>query len=198
MKVAAFAILLVVLAGGWSRWDAARGDAPLNRIASQIAGRPVHVACTGFFANLIDVHGTNGEVQFNTSHLPSKTTLRRWVCQSLKRFDQKKLQCLVQRTYCGNDTRRTIDAVVTLAHESFHLRGVGEEGRTQCYAVQEAAATAHALGADPAVADALARWYMAFYQPNMPQEYQLPQGCYDGGPLDLAPNAPGWPNPQTR
>jgi hypothetical protein len=199
MKFALFLVLIVVGVAGWSRWDASRGDGPLNRVATEIAGRPVHISCAGFFSNLVDIKGTNGEVQFGADGRPANsTTLRRWVCTTLKHFDPAKLQCVVQRTFCDKSARRTIDAIVTLTHESFHLRGVAEEARTQCYAVQKAAFTARELGASPAVADGLARWYLAYYQPDMPTEYQFPPGCYDGGKFDLAPYAGGWPNPTTR
>jgi hypothetical protein len=200
MKLAAVALLSIVLLAGWSRWENARAVRPLNQIASEIAGRSVHVHCDGFLKNLVDVSGNAGEVMTEAGHAGNSTQLRRWVCDVLKHFPShdRALHCLDTHAPCTNKEIRTMWAVETLAHESYHLAGVLEEGRADCFAIQQMAWTAHKLGASPARADAIARYYLVELQPTKPTEYQLPPGCYDGGRFDLEPLQPGWPNPPTR
>ena len=46
----------------------------------------------------------------------------------------------------------------TLAHESFHLRGIQSEAITECYALQNTAFVAERLGIDGATAQRLQKW----------------------------------------
>jgi len=52
-------------------------------------------------------------------------------------------------------------AVDVITHESWHLRGTQDEGRTECNALQTMGATAQMLGATPGQAAALARRQLA-------------------------------------
>ena len=83
-------------------------------------------------------------------------------------------------------------AVHTLAHEVWHLHGIGNEAQTECYALQTTATAAELFGADPVAAQATADYAYARFYPNEPDEYrQAP--CGNGGPLDLRPADPRWP-----
>jgi hypothetical protein len=195
--VKALAVVAVLLAVflGWKKWVDMQRTKTLNAIASEIAGRSVTVHCPNFFADLIDIHGESGSVGFDENGRASNhTDLRKPVCDALKHFRDRDLSC-VTRNDCGEGEERTIDAVLTLAHESYHLAGEANEAVTQCYAVQTIAFTARRLGATPQRADEIAAYYLEHIQPLMPTEYQLPGSCGDGGRLDRHPHEAGWPNP---
>jgi len=80
----------------------------------------------------------------------------------------------------------------TLAHESYHLAGVRNEARTECYALQAIDYVATRLGASPDQARALAAFSFAQLPRRMPPEYSSPE-CRDGGREDLRPDDPIWP-----
>jgi hypothetical protein len=156
----------------------------------------VTVHCPGFFSSLVDIHGESGSVSFDEhGRISDHTDLRKPVCDRLKHFAERDLNCVESAGACGPGAEQTVDAVLTLTHESFHLKGETDEAVTQCYAVQTVASTSRRLGVAPSLADAIARYYLTRIEPRMPTEYQLPSGCQDGGKLDLAPDRPGWPNP---
>jgi hypothetical protein len=83
-------------------------------------------------------------------------------------------------------------AVDVLAHESWHLRGVIDEGETECRSLQTIAWTAQQLGAtgDQGHAMALAQYTGAYEE--MPEAYRS-GGCADGGPLDMRPGDDRFP-----
>jgi hypothetical protein len=84
-------------------------------------------------------------------------------------------------------------AVGTLAHEAMHIAGFHDEGIADCYAMQLTAMTASSLGAERDYADELQALNYEFSRDNRSgTEYDSPD-CYDGGPLDLAPEDPRWP-----
>jgi hypothetical protein len=86
---------------------------------------------------------------------------------------------------------RLAAAVVTLAHEPQHSKGVVVEAQAECYAIQNAAETARRLGADPAYAAGLAEIYWLHYGDELPA-YRSPQ-CRDGGAYDLRRATSAWP-----
>ena len=84
-------------------------------------------------------------------------------------------------------------AVGTLAHETVHVAGIPDEGIADCYAMQLTAVTALGLGAERDYADELQALNFEFIEErHSGTEYDSPD-CYDGGPLDLAPENPRWP-----
>ncbi|MES1246523.1 MAG: hypothetical protein ABUS54_02480, partial [Actinomycetota bacterium] len=64
-------------------------------------------------------------------------------------------------------------AVVTLAHESMHLRGITSESDAQCKAEQETPTTVTQLGGDPATGPLLEKLARA-WNPSMSEEYWAP------------------------
>jgi hypothetical protein len=83
-------------------------------------------------------------------------------------------------------------AVDVLAHESWHLRGVIDEGVTECRALQSMAWTAQQLGATAEQGRALAKaQYEGAYR-EMPDAYRDSR-CEDGGELDLRPDDERFP-----
>jgi hypothetical protein len=82
-------------------------------------------------------------------------------------------------------------AVVTLAHEPQHTKGIAVEAQAECYAIQLAAATAGRLGVDRRYAAGLARLYWTHYGEELPA-YRSPE-CRDGGAYDLRRANSVWP-----
>jgi hypothetical protein len=164
----------------------------LARIASELAGRKVGVRCPGFFSRLADTRGEAGSVQFDAAGRPADhTDLSPETCAQLRQLPHVDFSCLSDRS-CGYVQFRAGWAAHTLAHESFHLRGISDEGVAECYALQNTSFVAQRLGVARRAADRLQRWLFAAGFPNEPPEYRA-AGCYAGGPLDLGPQTPSWP-----
>jgi hypothetical protein len=90
---------------------------------------------------------------------------------------------------------RTGRAIVVLAHEAWHLKGVGDEGTTECYALQSGVELGQRLGLTASTAVQLMREQLTENQSRglSSVEYVVPPDCRDGGPLDLNPNTTRFP-----
>jgi hypothetical protein len=174
-------VVLVVVGWAWTHHDNAANEHALALVASEIAGRPVGVHCQGLFASLIDINDRKGEVQFPPGQPPDHMFLTRDTCGALKRF----------RTGHRRLTLGAAEAINTLTHEAFHLRGITNEATTQCYAIQTDAWTVVQLGGTAAEGSAVASLVFA-EQANMPSEYQS-SDCRAGGSLDLHPETAAFP-----
>jgi hypothetical protein len=86
---------------------------------------------------------------------------------------------------------RLAAAVVTLAHEPQHSKGVAVEAQAECDAIQLAAETARRLGVDAGYARGLAQLYWEHYDLELPV-YRSTK-CRDGGPYDLRSETSIWP-----
>ena len=167
---------------GWdavSTTDRARAEAIFSREASRIAGHPARVGCdtggqfVGFVQDADGIATVGGRQAYVT---PS-------ICNTLYQLAFK------ERVQSFSRTGR---AIAVLAHESWHLRGVVDEARTQCYAVQSVEAVARGLGVPSADARLLAA-RVALDDAHMPVgEYHSGQ-CRPGGAYDLRPDTPAWP-----
>jgi hypothetical protein len=80
-------------------------------------------------------------------------------------------------------------ALVTLAHEAQHAKGVVEEPKAECYGMQLADETARELGIEPRYADTLPATYWAHYPLD---EVYASKECRNGGEFDLIVGGP-WP-----
>jgi hypothetical protein len=169
----------------------------LGQVATELGSRHVHVHCQSFAGNLVDVSAEAGSVRFDQSGIPSDTTdLKRPICAALDRFphdvNTPAYACVYTLADCPQKIWEDVLAVHTLAHETWHLHGIGNEATTECYALQTTARAAELFGASPAAAQATAKYAYARFYPNLPDEYrQAP--CGNGGPLDLRPTDPNWP-----
>jgi hypothetical protein len=175
-------VVVVLAAGGWAWSHHVRvaDERALAAVASEIAGRPVGVHCQGFFSELLDINDRAGEVQFPQGRAPDHMFLTRKTCHELKRFRGGH-----HRTVAADE------AINTLTHESFHLRGFTDEAQTQCYAIQTDAWTVVRFGGTPADGAAVARFILS-QQPLLPTEYQSSE-CRAGGTLDLHPETLAFP-----
>jgi hypothetical protein len=183
-------VLVLLLAGPWALEAHARSGTQrtLGAVASQLAGRPVSVRCQSLLADLLSNNVHTGEVQFDAAGRPADSTwLTRATCGRLHRFISSHgsdLECLKTENWaafqwsaphdaCVDKAAAVGEAVITLAHESMHLRGIGSESEAQCGAERLATQTVELLGGDPATGPLLERLARA-WNPLMPTEYQAP------------------------
>jgi len=184
-------------------WEARRElglDHRLSAIAGEVAGRPVHVDCPGFIRGLVDISGNGGSVMFGPDGRPGDTTrLETSVCGDLAAYGKTRKRsdfaCVYGSVPCSARVERAVYAALILSHESQHLRGVRDEGVTECYAIQMLPPVAQRLGSPPEEAKAIATHFLTVDQPLMSGEYVLPLGCVNGGSLDLYPDSSSWPGP---
>lgn len=92
----------------------------------------------------------------------------------------------------GSQTAR---ALAVLAHEAWHLRGVRDEGTTECYAVQSGVELGRRLGLSEDAARQMMRQQLAENagRSGATAEYLVPPECRDGGSLDLKPDSTRFP-----
>jgi hypothetical protein len=191
------AALLVVAAAltavGFARHeDRVREQNRFAEIASDLAGRRVDVRCPSFLSSLVDTHGEAGRVEFDEHGRPAdRTDLSPQTCKALRRLERVDFTCIT-RGDCGFEEFKAGWAAHTLAHEAFHLRGVQDEGITECYALQNTAFVAERLGVATPHARNVQAWLFVKGYPNEPEEYHSAD-CYDGGPLDLRPQSAQFP-----
>jgi len=170
----------------------------LSPIASEIAGRKVGVHCPGWFGRLLAPGDTTaGVVSVDADgRVANRTELRTRTCDELGAViaggREHQLACAARSTSCGDDVQQMAWAINTLAHEAIHLRGILDEGVTECYAVQNFALVAQRLGVTPEQARNLAITHWETSREKLPDRY-VATGCENGGPLDLRPADPVWP-----
>ena len=210
MKLAAPLILVVLVSGGWAVEKHARSgnERALSAVASELAGRPVRVRCESFWHALVNVDGNLGDVPFPNGRAASYTHVTRGMCKKLARFrnrpERPELACLAEfdwsRFAAGGDPAATAcseraddmaEALITLTHESMHLRGWADEAVAQCYALQEVAFTVERLGGSHQEGAAVAS-YLLSLQAFMPTDYQS-SDCAAGRSLDLHPGTESFP-----
>ncbi len=198
----AVATVLVAVAGWWTLDHADRtgNEQRLSAVASQIAGRAVKVHCPGPVGRVFAKDSVvEGFVRFDAEGRPSdETKLQATSCDELDALAEgrraKELACTERAAIrCGRHGAELATALDVVTHESFHLKGIQDEAKTECNALQTLAATAVQLGATPAQGAALARAQFAESYPLMPDAYRSPD-CADGHPWDLRPDDPAFPS----
>jgi hypothetical protein len=199
LKLGIAAVLLGAV--GWWMLDRAGrvgNEHRLAAIASQIAGREVQVRCPGPLGRALGEGTIEGSVRFDENGRPANDTrLRATSCAELDALAEGRrgaeLACTERAAIlCGRRGTELAMAVDVLTHEAWHLRGVQDEARTECNALQTMAATAQALGASPGQAAALARGQYAEGHPQLPDHYRSEQ-CAEGRGFDLRPDDPRFP-----
>jgi len=193
-----FLLILLIPVLLFSAWQFARREENENRlalVASELALRDVAISCPGFWTRLVEITPNAGWVDFDEHGRPTdKTSLSATTCRGLERVwrrDQRSFTCLIGGG-CDQDTVRAVHGIVTLAHESWHLRGFLDEGQTQCYAIQTTERVALRLGIPPADAHLIALRVAADDLHAPASEYHSPR-CRPGGAFDLHPETPDWP-----
>jgi hypothetical protein len=170
---------------GWnavSTADQARAEAVFSREATGIAGHPARIVCdtSGLHVGIVQEADGAAPVGGNVAYLvPS-------LCDSLY---QLRFKHRVQ------SFSRTARAIAVLAHESWHLHGVSDEGLTNCYAFQSGVAVGIDLGLSESRARAMMREQLATNPSDSAGDsrYLVPPGCRDGGQYDLHPGSHQFP-----
>ncbi|MGH3071794.1 MAG: hypothetical protein ACRDNB_05935 [Gaiellaceae bacterium] len=194
-----FVLILLVPLLLFSAWQFARRAENQNRlalVASEVALREVDVSCPGFWTRLVEITPNAGWVDFDEHGQPGdKASLSASTCGSLERVwrgRQGSFACL-RSGRCDGKTLAAVSGIVTLAHESWHLRGIANEARTQCYAVQTTEAVARSLGVAPPDA-ALIAARVALDDARSPEGEYHSVHCRPGGAYDLRPSTAAWPS----
>jgi hypothetical protein len=171
---------------GWPSVPAterARAERRFTAEAARIAGHSVTVRCDDGYA-FTGVGSDTAGVAFIPRSL---AYLEPGVCRSLYRVSFEN------RVGARDDAAF---AITVLAHEATHLRGVHDEAKTECFALQEGVKLGQRLGLDVVTAQALMR---AQRDRDLSDEsitrldYRLPPACRNGGALDLRPQDPVFP-----
>ena len=196
VRVALILLIPVLLLSAWLFVRREENENRLARIASEVALRDVDVSCPGFWARMVEITPNAGWVDFDQSGKPGdKTSLSASTCRGLERVwrgDQRSFGCLLSGS-CGEDTVRAVSGIVTLAHESWHLRGIVNEAQTQCYAIQTVEHVALRLGVDASNAHVIALRVAADDASMSPGTYHSTE-CRPGGAYDRRPETPDWPS----
>jgi hypothetical protein len=180
----AFALWFVESRTGWDALDVEtrlEAQARFSEEASLIAGKPVRIRCdeAGEFVGAVQHADGVAVVGGDLSYLTPDR------CLDLYRL-------AFEGEVRGSQTARSI---AVLAHEAWHLRGVRDEGETECYALQSGVDLGRRLGLDREHARRLMRQQLVENSGRTvgTLEYRVPPECRDGGPLDLRPEDPRFP-----
>jgi hypothetical protein len=173
------ALAAVVWIAGSRGWDGLDDEAKTEATArfsaeaSRIVGRPVEIRCdesrriVGAVQHSDGVAEVGGRVAYLT---PDR-------CHDLYRLAFEG----------GGPFSQTARAIAVLAHESWHLKGERDEGRTECFALQSGVELAERLGATADTARRMMRQQLAenALRASGDLEYLVSPECRDGGELDL-------------
>ena len=178
--IAALVLAVWILDGstGWSSVSGERRAEAVERFsdeASVIADKPVSIRCDEARDYVGAVQHTDGIATLDGD----LAILTPEICHELYRlaFDGEVTGSLTGR------------AIAVLAHESWHLRGVGDEATTECYALQSGVELGRRLGLDDGRARQLMRQQLTENALRGAEsiEYRVTAQCRDGGRFDLDP-----------
>jgi hypothetical protein len=169
-------------------WDAvsasgkAKTETALSREASLIAGHDVSVGCdkSGAYVGFVQDADGVAYVGGNQAYLvPS-------ICNTLYQLAVK---------HRVQSFSRTARALAVLAHESWHLQGVSNEGLANCYGFQSGVTIGVHLGLSEGRARAMMREQLATNGAHSGAnvQYRVPGECHNGGAADLHPRSAGFP-----
>jgi hypothetical protein len=178
------AIWFVESRTGWSSLDrVTRGEAAarFSAEASVIAGKQVAIYCdeSGDYVGAVQHADGVATVGGDRAYLTPDR------CYDLYRL-----------AFDGEVTwSRTARALAVLAHEAWHLRGVGDEGTAECYALQSGVGLGRRLGLSEDTAERMMRQQLTenALRGAGTLEYVVPPDCRDGGRLDLDPDRGSFP-----
>ena len=161
---------------GWSSVSGERRAEAVARFseeASRVAEKPVAIRCDEARDYVGAVQHTDGVATLGGD----LAILTPEICHDLYRLAFK-----------GEVTgSRTGRAIAVLAHESWHLRGEGDEATTECYALQSGVQLGRRLGLGEGRARQLMRQQLTENALRGAEsiEYRVTSECRDGGRLDL-------------
>jgi hypothetical protein len=146
-----------------------------GKVAGAIAGHHVRVHCPGPIRRHLFYEISEGRVRFSADGVPNpETNLSGAACTGLRRVLDRgaslNLECLFWQ--CSPADTRAAMALAVLTHEAVHMRGVIDEGATECEAQERVEATALRLGLTPPSAESLAHWMRTDYAELLPEQYR--------------------------
>jgi hypothetical protein len=168
---------------GWEGLDENTRAAAAQRFsaeAARIAGHPVAIRCDESGEIVGVVQHTDGIAQ---------------VGGTLAYLVPDRCYDLYRLAFEGDVSfSRTARAVAVLAHEAWHLRGLRDEGTTECYALQSGVELGRRLGLGPDTARRMMRQQLVENAGRgAASEYVVGPDCRDGGRLDLHPESSAFP-----
>jgi hypothetical protein len=169
---------------GWDGLDAeTRGEAAdrFSAEAARIAGHPVTIRCdeSGDYVGAVQHADGVASIGGRLAYLAPER------CLDLYRLAFKDEVAFSQ----------TARSIAVLAHEAWHLRGVRDEGTTECYALQSGVEIGQRLGLSERTARQMMRQQLAenALRGGASAEYLVTPECRDGGRLDLDPSSSNFP-----
>ena len=180
-------VVAVWVLDGSTGWSSVSGErraeavARFSKEASLVAEKPVSIRCDEARDYVGAVQHTDGVATLNGD----LAILTPEICHDLYRV-----------AFDGEVTgSRTGRAIAVLAHESWHLRGVGDEATTECYALQSGVELGVGLGLSEGTARQLMRQQLTenALRGVGTIEYRVTSECRDGGRLDLEPGDSTFP-----
>lgn len=184
--IAALALIVwfVDARSGWKGLDRENRIAATDRFseeASAVAEKPVAVRCdeSGDFVGVIQHADGAARVGGEIAYLTPA------ICFTL-----------YELAFEGElRSSRTARAVAVLAHEAWHLRGVQDEGATECFALQSGVDLGQRLGLSEDRARQMMRQQLTenALRTAASLEYRVPPECREGGDLDLDPSDARFP-----
>ena len=171
----AVVVWLVERNRGWDGLDAEARAAATERFsaeASRVAGHAVTIRCdeSGEIVGVVQHTDGVAEVGGDLAYLTPQR------CYDLYRL-----------AFEGDVSfSQTARAIAVLAHEAWHLNGVRDEGRTECYALQSGVELGQRLGLDDDTARQMMRQQLVENAGRgAASEYVVGPECRDGGEFDL-------------
>jgi hypothetical protein len=173
-------LLLFFDRGSWedlSTETRAAAEARFSAEAARVAGKPVRVRCD-----------TSGRIVGGVQHADGVAVVGGDLA-----YLTPELCFALHRLVSDGDVpsfSRTARAIAVLAHEAWHLRGVRDEGVTECYALQSGVRVGRRLGLDEDEARRMMRSQLVANQLHRggSSEYVVPSDCTNRGRLDLRPS----------
>jgi hypothetical protein len=182
--VLGLAIWFVESRTAWDSLDADTRSEAVERFsdeASRIAGKPVTIYCdeSGDFVGAVQHADGLAAVGGDHAYLTPE------ICLDLYRL-------AFEDELTGSQTAH---ALAVVGHEAWHLRGVSDEGTTECYALQSGVEIGRRLGLSEGTARQLMRQQLTenALRGRGSFEYLVPPECRDGGRLDLDPGSARFP-----
>ena len=186
------AVILAFGAASWfadsrNGWESLSGETRLEAVkrlsaeASLIAEKPVEVRCDEARDYVGAVQHADGVAQVGGR----LAILTPEICDDLYRL-----------AFEGEvRDSRTGRALAVLAHEAWHLHGVGDEGVAECYALQSGVELGARLGLSDGTAARLMRQQLTenALRGVGTLQYRVTAECRDGGRLDLDPTSDRFP-----
>ena len=161
---------------GWNGLDAttrAQAAARFSDEASRIAAKPVTIRCdeSGDYVGAVQHADGVALVGGDLAYLTPER------CLDLYRLAFKQ----------EVSSSQTARALAVLAHEAWHLRGVSDEGTTECYALQTGVEIGRRLGLSEDTARRMMRQQLVenALRSQASPAYRIPPDCRGGGRLDL-------------